>query len=226
MEKLLKYFFIPIVIFVVAFLLMRIMGKKAAREMNGVDLIIVMVMGTAISEPIVSKKIGTAIWYSAFIAILYVVFSYLELNNTFKKWLVPKETILIEKGQISKQGLRREKIEIDQLLAQMRVNGHTDIKDIYRATMEQTGEISFIPNENARPLRPDDLQLQPTPTYIPIPIIIDGQVQKSNLHYVGKDQNWLQSQLNSNNLNMNQLNQVILATYNIRGFLDLIRIGK
>ena len=53
--------------------------------------------------------------------------------------------------------------------------------------MEQTGEISFIPNENARPIQPKDIQLQPTPSYIPVPIIIDGEIQSNNLNYVGKD---------------------------------------
>ncbi|MBT2650085.1 DUF421 domain-containing protein [Bacillus sp. ISL-34] len=202
------------------------MGKKAAREMNGIDLIIVMVMGTAISEPIVSKKLGTATWYSVSIALLYVLYSYLELNNKFKKWLVPKETILIDKGDILENGLRKERLEIETLIAQMRVNGYTDIKDIYRATMEQTGEISFIPNEDVRPLQPRDIHLQPTPTYIPIPIIIDGEIQTSNLNYLVKDEDWLILQLSSYNLDIKDLDKVVLDTYNIRGFLDLILKGK
>jgi uncharacterized membrane protein YcaP (DUF421 family) len=42
--------------------------------------------------------------YSVSIALLYAIYSYLELNNKFKKWLVPKETILIDKGEILNKG--------------------------------------------------------------------------------------------------------------------------
>jgi uncharacterized membrane protein YcaP (DUF421 family) len=217
------YIIEPIIIFVVAYLLMRIMGKKAAREMNGIDLIIVMVLGTAISEPIVSDKLGTATLHATAIVVIYVIFSYMELNNKLKRWIVPKETILIDQGKIQKKGMRRERIEIEQLLAQLRVNGYTDVKDIFRATMEQTGEISFIPNEDVRPLQPKDLQIQPAPSYIPIPLIIDGEIQTNNLKYVGKDKPWLEKQLKTYNIEISNLNNVILATYNIRGFLDLFK---
>lgn len=217
------YIIKPIIVFVLAYLLMRIMGKKAAREMDGIDLIIVMVMGTAISQPIVSNKLGTATLHSVAIVILYVIFSKMELNNKLKRWLVPKETILIDQGKILKKGLRKERLEIEQLLAQMRVNGYSDIKDIFRATMERTGEISFIPNEDVRPLQPKDLNIQPTPSYIPIPLIIDGEIQTNNLNYVGKDKPWLETQLKTYNIEISNLNNVILATYNIRGFLELIK---
>jgi uncharacterized membrane protein YcaP (DUF421 family) len=223
MGVLFDYIIKPIIIFVVAYLLMRGMGKKAAREMTGIDLVIVMVMGNAISQPIVSKELGTATLHGTAIVILYVIFSYMELNNKLKKWILPKETILIDHGKILEKGLLRERIEIEQLLAQMRVNGYTDVKDIFRATMEQTGEISFIPNEDVRPLQPKDLHLQPAPSYIPIPLIIDGQIQNNNLKYVGKDQAWLEKQLKTYNIEISNLNNVLLATYNIRGFLDLFK---
>ncbi|WP_309476945.1 YetF domain-containing protein [Bacillus sp. ISL-34] len=86
------------------------------------------------------------------------------------------------------------------------------MKDIYRSTMEQTGEISFIPNEDVRPLQPKDIHLQPTPTYIPIPIIIDGEIQTSNLSYLVKDHDWLITQLTSYNLDIKELDKVVLAT--------------
>ncbi|WP_412102031.1 YetF domain-containing protein [Peribacillus frigoritolerans] len=62
---------------------------------------------------------------------------------------------------------------------------------------EQTGEISFIPNEDVRPLQPKDILLHPTPTYIRITIIIDGEIQTTNLSYLVKDQDWLITQLTS-----------------------------
>ncbi|MFS0600985.1 YetF domain-containing protein [Peribacillus frigoritolerans] len=91
----------------------------------------------------------------------------------------------------------KERLEIETLITQSRVNGYTDIKQIYRATKEQTRENSLIPNEDVRPLQPKDIPLHPTPTYIRIPIIIDGEIQTSNLSYLIKDQDWPITQLTS-----------------------------
>jgi uncharacterized membrane protein YcaP (DUF421 family) len=43
--------------------------------MGGIDLIVIMILGTAISEPIVSKKLGIASWYSVAIALSYLAYS-------------------------------------------------------------------------------------------------------------------------------------------------------
>ncbi|MGD7044736.1 DUF421 domain-containing protein [Jeotgalibacillus proteolyticus] len=223
MNFLTDYLFIPFIVFVVAYLCMRGMGKKAASEMSGIDLMIVMILGTTISEPIVSGKIGTAIWYSLLIVLFYILYSYLELFNFFKRWITPTPTILIDQGKIKIDGLKKERIEVEELLAQMRIDGYTEVNEIARATMEQTGEISFIPTEKARPLQGSDLQLDLSPTYLPIPLIIDGSVQKNNLHYINKDLPWLEGQLKPHNLEVQKLDSVILATYNVKGFLDLYR---
>ncbi|KIL51149.1 DUF421 domain-containing protein [Jeotgalibacillus campisalis] len=223
MNFLTEYLVIPFIVFIVAYLCMRGMGKKAASEMSGIDLMIVMIVGTTISEPIVTEKIGTAIWYSVLIVLFYILYSYLELANFFKRWITPTPTILIDQGEIIKTGMRRERIEVEELIAQMRIEGYTEINEIARATMEQTGEISFIPTEKARPLQGSDLKLDLTPTYIPIPLIIDGSVQKNNLHYINKDLSWLEAQLRPHNLEVQALDSIMLATYNVNGFLDLYR---
>ncbi|MDM5453631.1 hypothetical protein [Peribacillus simplex] len=53
----------------------------------------------------------------------------------------------------------------------MRVNGYTD--------MEYTGESCFILIEGVKPLTLKDVHLQPTPTYIPIPVNMDPEIQIS-----------------------------------------------
>ncbi|WP_165967224.1 DUF421 domain-containing protein [Jeotgalibacillus sp. S-D1] len=216
-----EFFLKPVLVFVVAYLSMRAMGKKAATEMSGIDLMMVMVLGTVVAEPITSSKLGTAFGYAAIFVALYVIYSYMELTNLFKRWITPTQTILIDEGKIMVKSLRKERVEVEQLLAQMRVAGYTDISDIARATLEQTGEISFIPTEKARPLQAGDMNISSTPTYMPIPIIIDGTIQKTNLAYINRDLNWLKAQLETYQLQIEDVNRIILATYNIRGLLDL-----
>lgn len=88
-------------------------------------------------------------------------------------------------------------------------------------TLEEVGKISFIPKANFRPLQPSDMQITPSPTFIPIPVIIDGKIIYENLIYLKKGQQWLSLQLKANGLSMEDVVTITLATYTQQGTLDL-----
>jgi uncharacterized membrane protein YcaP (DUF421 family) len=68
------------------------------------------------------------------------------------------------------------------------------------ATMEESGQVSVIPKSAKRPLQPSDIQLQPSPTFVSIPLIMDGDIVHHNLKFVNKGLDWLYTQMQTNNL--------------------------
>lgn len=214
MDFLYQYIWTPVAVFFVGYILFRIMGKKAVAEMNSFDLLVILVLGTAISEPVVTKKLGLASYYSAAIASVYIIFSYLALNNKLKGLLHSSPTILIDKGNIQEDGLKKTKLTVDELLAEVRLKGYTKISDVELAVMEEVGRVSIVPKAEARPVQPSDIQLTPTPASIPVPLIIDGKIIDPNLNYLKKDKDWLFQQLKMYGIDKNNIDQVTLATYN------------
>lgn len=66
------------------------------------------------------------------------------------------------------------------------------------------------------------MDIKAPPTFIPIPIIMNGEILDHNLKFLNKDRKWLEKQLkNEHSKNMNQLSEITLATYNEKGKLDI-----
>ncbi|HET7627337.1 MAG TPA: DUF421 domain-containing protein [Bacillales bacterium] len=216
-----NYIWTPIAVFAAGYVIIRFMGKKAVAEMTGFELLAVLVVGTTISEPVVTKKLGSAIYFSAAIALLYLAFSYLNLNNRIKKWIDPRPTVLVRGGDIDKTGLKKAKMTVEELNAQLRSKGVANVSDVELAALEQIGKFTVIPKSDKRPLQPSDRQLSPPPTFIPIPLVVDGSILDYNLRYLGKDRQWLMEQLAGKNISADNLNTVTLAVYNEYGAVQV-----
>jgi len=143
------------------------------------------------------------------------------LSNKFKRIITSSPTALVRNGDIDERGLRKIRLNMEEFIGELRVKGYENIKDLALVTMEETGQISVIPKSEKRPLQPSDLHMSPSPTFIPIPIIIDGELIEHNLNYIKKDMDWLTLQLRSNNLSLDHLETITLAVLNQRGTLDV-----
>ncbi|WP_188456792.1 DUF421 domain-containing protein [Virgibacillus oceani] len=219
MDVLIDYLWTPVWVFLLGYLLVRLSGKRSVAEMNSLDLMIIMVVGTTISEPAVSKNNWVASWFSLVVVLCYLVLSRLILVNKLRPLLTNSPTVLIQDGNIDKQGLKKTRMNIELLLGVLRVKGYTDVNDIKIALMESSGQISVIPMSDKRPLQPSDMQMSPSPAFLSIPLIIDGEIIYHNLKFLKKNAEWLYEKMQAYNLDKNDLDLVTLATYNQQGMV-------
>lgn len=221
MDELITYGLKPLLIFIVSYIYIRIGGKKAVSEMNSFDLLFVLVMGTIVSEPLVSKNLLESLTYGAVFLAAYMLFSYASLTNKLRWLLSSSPTILIKNGDIDEKGLRKERLTTNELLSILRLKNFYNLADVELAVMERTGKVSVIPKSHARPLQPNDIQLHPSPTFIPIPLIMNGQILNHNLMFLQKDKDWLTMQLHAHQLSIDNISDVTLGTYNQQGTLSI-----
>ncbi|WP_442599816.1 DUF421 domain-containing protein [Neobacillus sp. D3-1R] len=212
-------FYHTLLIFVMGYLYLRITGKKAVAQMHTFDLLYILVLTNIISTPLEVKEIGKTLIYSGLIVILYKVFDRLSLNNKLRWILYETPTILIRNGDIDRKGLKKIHMPMNELLSHLRVLGYTDTQNIALAIMEGTGSISVIPKSEYRPVQPSDIQLKVKKEYIPIPLIMDGQILDHNLKYLQLERAWL---LNEVKKMGEKVEGIILATYLENGnlFID------
>ncbi|WP_085521520.1 DUF421 domain-containing protein [Tuberibacillus sp. Marseille-P3662] len=211
----------PVIVFIVGLVLLRFTGKKAVSQMTSFDLLFVLILGTVISEPIVTKTLWKASVWALVLTLGYFGFTYLVLNNKLRWKLNDSPTVLIRNGDIDKKGLKKIRMTTPELISQLRIKGYENVADVEMATLEDVGEFSVIPKARARPLQPKDIQLSPSPTFIPIPIILDGQIIDHNLKYLDKNREWLEQQLIAQGYSMNVLDEITLAAVNQQGTLDV-----
>ncbi len=139
-------------------------------------------------------------------------------------------TILIYKGIIQRENLRKTKVNIDVLLMLLRQQGCFSPKEVEVAILESTGALSVLPITEAQTVNKGDIAHGPklsddtqAPYY---EIIIDGEVDYGALADVGYDRGWLLHQLAK--LNVESPKQVTLLAVNRSGnvIADTHRLEK
>ena len=185
-----------IVLYIAVLISMRIMGKGEIAEMNCFDLVITLLIAEVASLPMENNDIPMINGIAALTGLvaMQTIISFLSLK--FRKVsivLSGKPSILINKGEDYKE-LKKERVSINELLEQLRIQGYFNIKYIQYAILETDGSLSIVPtsNYNSTPSRPF--------YHLPIPLILDGCVIKENLKQINKDEAWLDSILKSHEI--------------------------
>jgi len=206
-------------VFISGYLFLKVTGKKAVSQMHTFDLLYIFVITNIISTPLEVSNLGKAITYAGITVILYKVFIRLSLNNKLRWILYESPTVLVKDGDIDRKGLKKVRMPMNELLSHLRVQGYTDTRNIAMAVMEETGSISVIPKSEYRPVQPNDLNLKVKKEYLPIPLIMDGQILNHNLKYLQIDRDWLIEEVEKLG---GKVKEIMLATYLENGklFID------
>lgn len=208
-----------IIVFIAGYLFLKLTGKKAVSQMHSFDLLYIFILTNIISTPVEVNHLGKALTYAGITVILYKIFSRLSLHNKLRWILYERPTVLIHNGDIDREGLKKVRMPMNELLSHLRVKGYTDTQNIAIAVMEETGNISVIPKSEYRPVQPSDLQLKVKKEYLPIPLIMDGQILDQNLKYLQLDREWLMNEVGKMG---EKIKEITLATYLENGkiFID------
>lgn len=121
-----------------------------------------------------------------------------------------KPIILIENGRLIRENLKKQFINIDLLLSQLRLKNIFDISEVKYAILEPNGHFSIIKKEPNRPVSAIDLNISAKPVCLPIVVINDGKLFENNLKELDVNEEWLMNNLNM--YNIDEIKKVYLAT--------------
>lgn len=137
------------------------------------------------------------------IGLLEITFSYLSLKSKKIRDIVDGSAdMIIENGQIREAAMRRNRLNMDDLLVHLRQKNVKNIADVEFAMLEPTGQMSVFLKHDRETLSKGDLGIkQPQPvqsvTYkgLPIPLILDGKVRPEALKKIGQNELWLKREI-------------------------------
>lgn len=199
----------------VLFIITKIMGFRQISEMSFFDYVIGITIGSIAAE--MATNIDLEWWKGILAMVVYGVVGVLlsvitQKSIKARKFISGKPIIIIERGKISKEGMRKARIEIDDLLTSARVNGYFNLSDIDYAIMETTGKISFQPVAQKRELNPKDFNFAPEREGLYINVIMDGYVIEDNLSVAGITKKELENMLKAKG---DKLENILLGTIDI-----------
>lgn len=193
-----------LVLYSLVVLIMRMMGKRQIAEMQPFEFVITIMIADLAATPMEDTGIPLINGVIPIVTLLsvQVIMSYISLKSErFRNFLCGRPSIIIDKGKIVQSEVTRLRINMNDLLEQLRIKNYPNLSDVEYAIMETNGEISIMPKPEKRNVITSDLSISAQAEELPITLIIDGEILKENLQTSGFDDRWIKSQLKQKNIN-------------------------
>jgi uncharacterized membrane protein YcaP (DUF421 family) len=125
--------------------LLRIAGKREFSQLNNGDLVVLLLLSNTVQNAIIGSD--NSLWGGLFGATILVVANRVLVRLSYDRpWLIRlaegTPTTLITHGRFNLRNLRRELVSRAQLLAAVRRQGATGLKDVDMAVLEPNGALT------------------------------------------------------------------------------------
>jgi uncharacterized membrane protein YcaP (DUF421 family) len=136
------------VVFSFIYLLTRIVGRRELGSAEPFDLILLVVLGDLVQQGVTQSdySLTGAILVISTFTLLTVLVSFVSVKVPFLRPVLDGEPlILVENGTPNTANLKRQRLDLGEVLAEARLQQVTRLEDIGWAILESSGQISIIP---------------------------------------------------------------------------------
>jgi uncharacterized membrane protein YcaP (DUF421 family) len=139
-----------VIVFFAVFFMTRVVGRRELSTMEPFDVILLIVTGDLVQQGVTQSdySLTGALTVIATIALLTVALSYASFKvPRLRPVLDGTPLVLVQDGEVIARNLRRERITIEELLAEARQQQLASLAQVRFAVLETNGAISFIPKD-------------------------------------------------------------------------------
>ena len=176
----------------------RVMGKRQISQLQTSELVVTLLISELAMLPIQEGNLPlwTGVLPMAVLVLCELLVSVGMLKSSrFRKLVCGSPTVVIQRGEILQNEMRRLRITTEDLMEQLRQNGVFYLEDVAWAIIETNGMMNVIRRPEEDLVTPRQLQLKPEPPVLETSVISDGEVSLHSLKLVGKDRDWLDRRL-------------------------------
>ncbi|MFC3213930.1 DUF421 domain-containing protein [Novosphingobium panipatense] len=142
------------VMFVVVYVLLRLMGKRELGQMAPFELLSLIVTGDLIQQGVTHQDFsltGATLAIFTFAAWSFVMGIVSHRFPKARQGLKSRPVVLVRDGRLLKGNLDEERIDDAELAVEMRLAGISSLRQIAWAILEPEGKISFIRKDDSEP---------------------------------------------------------------------------
>lgn len=183
-----------IILYTIILIIMRLMGKREIGQLQPFELVIAIMIADLASIPMTEGgvPISNGIIPILGLLLMHLIISILNMKSIrMREIICGKPSILIYRGKIDENMMRKERFTINELEERLRGNNVNSIGDVEYAILETSGELTVIQKPNKRNTIPEDFNIMPDYEGIPYDLVIDGVIMEENLQKIGKNYEWL-----------------------------------
>lgn len=233
-----------IFLYALVVLVMRLMGKRQIGELQPYEFVITIMISDLAALPMQDTRLPLLLGIIPIITLLFIktLLTQLQLKSQFARRIIEGEPcIMVCKGKVNFHALKKQQINLDELMEELRLAGYFDLSEIEYAILENNGQLSFLTatssstgtststtntksggstslackgshEENSSQSEPDKASRAPR---LPVIYVLDGQVNRNALTTSGKNKVWIENELSKHKIT--NINNVLLAMTDTTG---------
>ena len=175
----------------------RLMGKREIGQLGVIDLVVTILIAemAAISIENVNSSIWQTIIPILILITLQISLAYVSIKSRkIRTFMGGKPALIICNGKINYHEMIKQRYSMDDMLLHLRQEKIKNIEDVEYAFLEANGKLSIF-KYNFFKIKSN----------YPMPLIVDGQIQKKALDYVKKNERWLLSEISKKDLKVTDI---------------------
>jgi uncharacterized membrane protein YcaP (DUF421 family) len=175
------------------------MGKRQIGEMQPSELVVAIMISDLASIPMQEVDIpilsGVVPVLTLLAAEVFMSFFCLK-SARLRKIFTGEPSIVIYDGAVAEHELKKLRFSLVDLTEQLRISGCAGISDVYAAVLETNGQLSVIKKTDRQPVTVGDMRLANVgEANLPCMVIMDGDVNFSELARAKRNAEWLRGEL-------------------------------
>lgn len=216
-----------IILYSLVIIVMRLMGKRQIGELQPYEFVITIMISDLAALPMQDTRLPLILGIIPIVTLLFIktVLTQLQLKSQFtRKVLEGEPCILVCKGKINFNVLKKQQINLDELMEELRLAGYFDLSEIEYAILENNGQMSFLTSQSSsgsstQPSgssgKSSNNKSESQPPKLPIIYVVDGHVNKNSLTSGGKNKVWIENELKKHKIN--SIKDVVIAMSDTNG---------
>lgn len=191
-------FFRAILLYILVLIVMRLMGKREIGQLQPFELAISIMIADLASIPMteIGVPISNGVIPILGLLVMHLLISIINMKSIHAREIIcGKPRILVYRGKINEQALKKERFTINELEERLRGNNIFNLGDVEYAILETSGQVTVIQKPEKRNTIPEDFNIVPEYEGIPYDLVVDGKIMHDNLKAIGKNEEWLKKQV-------------------------------
>ena len=218
-------FFRTVALYLLLMVGLRLTGKRQLGQMEPTELVLMMLLSDLAAVPM--QDFGIPLLHGAVPIItllgLSTLISAICIRHIrFRDLVCGSPTIVIREGVIQQREMARNRLTVDKLLEELRLQGVLSPSQVKYAVLETGGQLSVMLRADQQPVTPQQMALPvEDDVHLPVVIVSDGHLLEKNMAKLSLDEKWLQRQLQRHGLAHHK--QVFLLTVDGTGQVELTK---
>ena len=186
----------------------RLMGKRQIKELQPSELVLTLLISELAAIPIQDDvPFFTHGVMPIFVLVLLEIFlSFIMIKSgRIRKFICGSPTVVISKGKILQNELKRQRFAIEDLFEQLRSKDIFSLDEVLYAIVETDGSLSVLRKKEYEPLSSGDIKLAIEENEPELVVISDGEICRNSMKLCGWDENRLTSVLRKENIRQSEI---------------------